>query len=69
MRRKQFQGYSTEKNCLSKIMEYGQARRNEKNSGGGGGVGAYQLCTIVNHHGWPKKKIFHFKSSNAARKT
>ena len=37
MRRKQFQGYSTEKNCLSKIMEYGQARRNEKNSGGGGG--------------------------------
>ena len=35
MRRKQFQGYSTEKNCLSKIMEYGQARRNEKNSGGG----------------------------------
>ena len=36
MRRKQFQGYSTEKNCLSKIMEYGQARRNEKNSGGGG---------------------------------
>ena len=69
MRRKQFQGYSTEKNCLSKIMEYGQARRNEKNSGGGVGVGAYQLCTIVNHHGWPKKKIFHFKSSNAARKT
>ena len=47
-------------------MEYGQARRNEKNSGGGG---AYQLCTIVNHHCWPKKKIFHFKSSNAARKT
>ena len=46
-------------------MEYGQARRNEKNSGGGG----YQLCTIVSHHGWPKKKIFHFKSSNAARKT
>ena len=42
-----------------------QARRNEKTSGGGG----YQLCNVVGHHGWPTKKIFHFKSSKTASKT
>ena len=40
-----------------------QARRNENNSRGG-----YQLCKIVGHHGWPTKKMFHFKSSKTARK-
>ena len=45
-----------------------QARRNENNSRGGGG-GGYQLCKIVGHHGWPTKKMFHFKSSKTARKT
>ena len=41
-----------------------QARINEKNSWWG-----YQLWNIVGHRGWPKKKMFHFKSSNRARKT
>ena len=38
--------------------------RNEKNSGG-----VYQLRNIAGHHGWPVKKIFHFKLSKTARKT
>ena len=33
------------------------------------GGGAYELLTIVGHHGWPTKKIFYFKSSKTARKT
>ena len=32
-------------------------------------LGDYQLCIIVGHHGWPTKKIFHFKLSETARKT
>ena len=43
---------------------YTQARRNEKKI-----LGDYQLCIIVGHHGWPTKKIFHFKLSETARKT
>ena len=36
----------------------------KKNSGG-----VYQLRNIAGHHGWPIKKIFHFKLSKTARKT
>ena len=32
------------------------------------GVG-YELCNIFGHHGSPMKKMFHFKSSEMARKT
>ena len=42
-----------------------QARRNEKNSVGGG----YQLCNIFDQHGWLAKKFFHLKLSKTAKKT
>ena len=29
--------------------------------------GGYQSRNIVGHHGWPMKKIFHFKSSKIAK--
>ena len=32
-------------------------------------LGGYQSRNIVGHHGWPTRKIFHFKSSKTARKT
>ena len=32
-------------------------------------IQVYQVWNIVGHHGWPTKKIFHFKSSKRARKT
>ena len=46
------------------IIIIAQARRNEKNSGGG-----YELWNIVGHHNWPTKKILHFKSSKTVKKT